>query len=153
MKKDTTKRALLLSVISIAVCLTMLVGSTFAWFTDSASTNVNNIQAGTLDIDIQDKDGNSLVGETLDFIKAAGHEDEDILWKPGCTYELPAIKIVNLGNLAFKFKLVLKGINGDEKLNEAIEWGFDAPEPDTEGEYHLKAEEDTEMITIIGHMK
>ena len=153
MKKNTTKKALLLSVISIVVCLTMLVGSTFAWFTDNASTSVNRIQAGTLDIDIQDEEGNSLVGKTLDFKKAEGHTTEEILWEPGCTYELEQFKIVNKGNLALKFKLVITGINGDEKLNEAIEWGFDAPEPDADGAYHLKPEADTGMILIIGRMK
>ena len=46
--KKTTKRALLSSVMAIVLCLAMLIGTTFAWFTDSASTAVNKIQAGTL---------------------------------------------------------------------------------------------------------
>ena len=48
-----TKRALLLSVMAMLVCVAMLVGTTFAWFTDSASTAVNKIQAGTLEIALE----------------------------------------------------------------------------------------------------
>ena len=48
--KKTTKRALLSSVMAMLICITMLIGTTFAWFTDSASTAVNKIQAGTLDV-------------------------------------------------------------------------------------------------------
>ena len=56
----STKRALLGSVMAMVLCLAMLVGSTFAWFTDTASTGVNKIQAGNLDIEIQDENGNAI---------------------------------------------------------------------------------------------
>ena len=52
-----TKRALLLSVMAMLVCVAMLVGTTFAWFTDSASTAVNKIQAGKLEIQLLAEDG------------------------------------------------------------------------------------------------
>ena len=108
-KSKATKRTLLLSVLAMLLCMVMLVGTTFAWFTDSASTAVNKIQAGTLDVQLLDKDGNSLEGKTLNFVKAAG--DEQILWEPGATYALPAIKIVNNGNLWLKYKVeVAEGI-------------------------------------------
>ena len=55
--RKSTKRALLGSVMAMVLCLAMLIGATFAWFTDTASTGVNKIQAGNLDIEIQDKDG------------------------------------------------------------------------------------------------
>ena len=48
MKHNTLKRALLLSITAMLMCAAMLVGTTFAWFTDSASTGVNRIQAGNL---------------------------------------------------------------------------------------------------------
>ena len=122
----TTKRALLSSVIAMLVCITMLIGTTFAWFTDSASTAVNKIQAGTLDIELQyqkaDSSWEDAEGKTLNFKKAVGHESEAILWEPGCTYELPAIRIKNNGNLALKYELAITGIKGDAKLNEAIVW-------------------------------
>ena len=52
MKKNTTKRSLLASVLALVMCVTMLVGTTFAWFTDSASVSVSKIEAGKLDIDV-----------------------------------------------------------------------------------------------------
>ena len=48
--RKSTKRALLGSVVAMVLCLAMLVGATFAWFTDTASTGVNKIQAGNLDV-------------------------------------------------------------------------------------------------------
>ena len=128
----TTKHALLSSVLAMLICVAMLIGTTFAWFTDSASTGVNKIQAGTLQIELQyatawAADGTPTAwanaeGQSLDFRKAAGHAGEAILWEPGCTYELPAIRIKNNGNLALKYELAITGIKGDAKLNEAIVW-------------------------------
>ena len=60
MKKNTTKRSLLASVLALAMCVTMLVGTTFAWFTDSASTSVNKIEAGRLNVKLLDEDGQPL---------------------------------------------------------------------------------------------
>ncbi len=97
-----------------------------AWFTDTASTGVNEIQAGKLDVALEMKDAAgkwvSAEGETLDFVKAAGAENEAILWEPGCTYTLPELRVVNNGNLALKYKVVITGIRGDAELNKAIEW-------------------------------
>ena len=52
--RKSTKRALLGSVMAMVLCLAMLVGATFAWFTDTASTGVNKIQAGNLDVQLVD---------------------------------------------------------------------------------------------------
>ena len=96
------------------MCVAMLIGTTFAWFTDTASTAVNKIQAGTLDVKLLAEDGvTSLEGATLEWQKAAGAEDEDILWEPGCRYKLQPIIIKNAGTLALKYKIVISGIAGD----------------------------------------
>ena len=124
--KKATKRALLTSVMALVMCVVMLVGTTFAWFTDTASTGVNKIQAGNLDIELEMKNASGgwdkAEGKTLQFKKAAGHESEEVLWEPGCRYELPELRIVNKGNLALKYKVIINGIEGDAKLNEAIDW-------------------------------
>ena len=60
MKNFSSKKALFLSVISMVICVSMLIGSTFAWFTDSATANVNTIQAGNLDVELVGKDGKTL---------------------------------------------------------------------------------------------
>ena len=152
--RKSTKRALLGSVMAMVLCLAMLVGATFAWFTDTASTGVNKIQAGNLDVALEMKDasGNwvSAEGKTLDFVKAADAKGEAILWEPGCTYTLPELRVVNNGNLALKYKVVITGINGSAKLNEAIEWTIG--DVAMGAEQHLAAGEGN-AFTIKGHMK
>lgn len=149
--KKATKRALLTSVMALVMCVVMLVGTTFAWFTDTASTAVNKIQAGNLDIKLLAEDGvTSLEGATLKWQKAAGAEDKDILWEPGCRYKLQPIIIKNAGNLALKYKVAITGIKGDAKLNEAIEWTINGVSLDEEKP--LLAGESAKLM-IEGHMK
>ena len=122
----TTKRALLSSVMAMLICITMLIGTTFAWFTDTASTAVNKIQSGKLDVALEmSTDGTnweSAEGKTLTFKTADNRAAGKILWEPGCTYELPKLRVVNNGNLALKYKIQITGIQGNAKLNEAIDW-------------------------------
>ncbi len=151
-----TKRSLLLSALALVMCVAMLIGSTFAWFTDSASTAVNTIQSGTLKVELQyqkaDGTWDNAEGKTLDFKKAANAPaDEKILWEPGCTYELPAIKVVNKGNLALQYQIVITGITGDAKLNEVIEWTYNDTTLKANG--MILPENESEAIVIKGHMK
>ena len=122
--QKATKRALLTSVMALVMCVVMLVGTTFAWFTDTASTGVNKIQAGNLDVDIIDLQGHSLDGKTLTWQKASGAANEDVLWEPGCTYYLTPFQIQNKGNLALKYQVLINGVSGSSKLLEALEFGF-----------------------------
>ena len=150
--RKSTKRALLGSIMAMVLCMAMLVGATFAWFTDTASTGVNKIQAGNLDVALEMKNAAgqwvSAEGKTLDFVKAAA--GEQVLWEPGCTYTLPELRVVNNGNLALKYKVIITGINGSAKLNEAIEWTIG--DVAMGAEQHLAAGE-SNAFTIKGHMK
>ena len=105
--KKATKRALLTSVMALVMCVVMLVGTTFAWFTDTASTAVNKIQAGNLDVDIIGENSNEHVA-TLNFTKANAATDagatEAVLWEPGCRYLTEGFRIANKGNLALTWK-------------------------------------------------
>ncbi len=146
----TTRKALLTSVMALVICVTMLMGTTFAWFTDTATVAVNKIQSGTLKIDLVDAEGNTLVGAPLEFID----KDENDLWEPGCRYTLPDVYVKNLGNLAVKYEVVITGINGDAKLNEAIEWTIDYGYEEGTNQGHLAVgDELSEPITISGTMK
>ena len=129
MKNFSSKKALFLSVISMVICVSMLIGSTFAWFTDSATANVNTIQAGNLDVELVKADGSPLT-TALGWVKAEGHDNEAVLWEPGCTYSLEGFKIRNAGNLALKYKVVISGLTGDATLLNAIE--FTVKKGDTE---------------------
>ena len=105
MKLKSKKSALLLSFTSLLLCFAMLVGSTFAWFTDTATTGVNKIQAGNLDVKLEYKNS-----ETEDFVEANENTKvfaEAAKWEPGHV-EYVVLKVSNEGNLALKYKL---GIN------------------------------------------
>ena len=124
-----TKHALIVSIMAMLLCVAMLAGTTFAWFTDTASTAVNKIQSGNLDValEMQNSDGSwaSAEGKTLTFKTADNRAADRILWEPGCTYELPKLRVVNNGNLALKYKIQITGIQGNAKLNEVIDWTID----------------------------
>ena len=154
MKKNSTKRSLLASVLALVMCVSMLVGTTFAWFTDTASTGVNKIQAGTLDVQLLDEQGNTLEGQTLSWKKAADGANQAVLWEPGCTYELQPIVIKNAGNLALKYKIVISGIQGDAALNNAIEWTITNTSTVTALDAdHALAAGASDTLTIKGHMR
>ena len=102
----STKRALITSALAILMCAAMLIGTTFAWFTDTASTGVNKIVSGNLKVDIIGANSDSHI-EKLNFTKAATTDAEagaEILWEPGCRYLTEGFRIANKGNLALKWK-------------------------------------------------
>ena len=134
--KRATKRALLTSILAICLCLVMLIGSTFAWFTDTASTGVNKIVAGNLDVDIvaaEQVEGKyvSLTGEGSKLawtqqVKGEGTETTTLttitdenkpLWEPGASFLTQGFKIKNAGNLALKWKAE---INKDNITNSKV---------------------------------
>ena len=173
--KKATKRALLTSVTALVMCVVMLAGTTFAWFTDTASTGVNKIQAGNLDVALEyatkwDNDGKvtkweNAEGKTLQFKTADGRTD-NILWEPGCRYQLPELRVVNKGNLALKYIIKVTGIEtnheavpGEPNLNDVITWEIkysdDAvwnAEADTFKAGYSLAPNASNVVTIKGEM-
>lgn len=148
-----TRKALLSSVVALLLCFSMLLGTTFAWFTDTATTRVNTIQAGTLDVELLDAQGHTLEGSTLAWQKANGSNDP-VLWEPGCTYSLQPITIKNSGNLALKYKVAITGIDGDTGLASVIDWTVEIGENEyTLGsDMHLTAGA-SDTLTISAHMQ
>ena len=142
----STKRALVSSALDIIMCVAMLIGTTFAWFNDTASTGVNKIQAGNLDIELQMKDNDdnwvNAEGKTLPFLVNGKipAEGTQILWEPGCTYYVPEVRVVNKGNLAVKFEYVneLLGVTG--KLAEVLELVFKTPVDANDEEVNIEPE-------------
>ncbi len=122
-KKKLTKRALLLSALSLLMCVSMLIGSTYAWFTDSVTSGNNKIIAGNLDIgvyyaypsdvvngDIPDENWKPVTADKSLFNK-------DALWEPGYT-EAVFLKFENEGTLALQYQLqvdILKEVIGKTK--------------------------------------
>ena len=116
--KKATKRALLTSIMALVMCVVMLVGTTFAWFTDTASTGVNKIQAGNLDVKLMYSTDMVEWKEATEQTKLF---DDNALWEPGYT-QVVYLKVVNAGNLALKYEAGFsknytsnrgKNVNGD----------------------------------------
>ncbi len=121
-----TKRALLASVLSVVLCCAMLIGGTFAWFTDSVTNTGNRIVAGNLEIDlIMDKEGTgtytSIADGEGDIFKDAtvAQNSNATLWEPGKT-QIVYLGVQNKGSLALKYNLLLNVT--DNGLAGALEY-------------------------------
>lgn len=129
-KVGGTKRALLTSVLALVLSLAMLAGSTFAWFTDTASTGVNRIVSGNLDVGLE-----YWGGAESGWLTAENSEDlfdKNALWEPGYT-QIIYLRVANNGNLALTYAMQITpvretvGVNvdGEEfKLSDYIKFGW-----------------------------
>ncbi len=106
--RKTTKRALISCLLALLICCTMLVGTTFAWFTDSETISGNKITAGTLDLVVSENNVLATV---------------DVLWEPG--YSAPFdFALTNAGSLWLKYELAIANLHYGETT--------DAEEKETE---------------------
>lgn len=116
--KRSTKRALALSFVSLLLCVSMFVGTTFAWFTDNVSSTNNIIKAGNLDVELYYQ--NDTVKAWKEVDSTTNVFKENTLWEPGHT-EVVYLKVKNAGTLALKYQLAInvaaekKGTNVDGK--------------------------------------
>ena len=82
-KKHSLKRSLIASIVVLCLCLTSLIGTTFAWFTDSVTSANNIIKTGTLDVKLEYsvlKDGVwTDYAEVTDATDVFGYNN----WEPG----------------------------------------------------------------------
>jgi len=103
-KRKTTKRALLLSALTLLMCVSMLVGSTFAWFTDSVTSAGNIIKSGSLQIAFEWADGD----EALDAANWQDASQTAIFnydkWEPGYV-QARHLRISNIGTLALRYQM------------------------------------------------
>ena len=99
-KMKNTKKSLIASGISLAVSVALLAGSTFAWFTDSVTNTGNKIQAGTLEIALNDGTDTALFSS------------EDFLWEPGRSQKATA-KVTNEGSLWLKYTMSFENVKLD----------------------------------------
>lgn len=115
------KKALAVSVASIMLCVVMLIASTFAWFSDVASTGDVTITAGNLDVDIVQAnlggDSTYTPGKSLENGSLFDDGIEKVLWEPGMMVKGIPFMIQNKGTLALKYKLY---VNAKAKENSEI---------------------------------
>lgn len=130
MTNKKTTRALLLAVVALILCASMLVGATFAWFTESVSSVNNIIKPGNLDVEVE-------YSTDLKDWKAFGEQsnvfDQNALWEPGYT-EVVYFRVKNEGSLALKYWLDVEvadetpstNVNGEEfYLSNFIKYGVE----------------------------
>lgn len=110
-----TKKALRGSLLALFLCIVLLIGTTFAWFTDTASTGVNKIQAGNLDVELE-------YSHNMVDWQAANENtqmfDDDVLWEPGHT-EVVYLRVRNAGNLALKYNIATNSYDMERGKNAA----------------------------------
>ena len=113
-QKNSTRKSLVLSVLSLLCCFAMLLGTTYAWFTDTVTSAGNTIQAGNLKIDLLHKVDNQWISlkETTDH-KVFDYDR----WEPGYT-RVELLDIQNLGTLALQYKLSLGIESGTEDVGK-----------------------------------
>ncbi len=128
MHKSQTKRALLTSVLALVLCVAMFASSTYAWFTDTASTGVNKITSGNLDVKLEYSTDNEnwKPAEGVDGIFSTDK------WEPGYT-QVVYFKVANAGALAFKYYVTTnissetegKNLEGNPfKLSDYLQFGI-----------------------------
>ena len=118
---NTTKRSFLTSLVSLVLCFTMFLGTTFAWFTDIVVSGGNIIQSGKLDAEMYWSD------EYLASTDSGWTQVKDNKpiftydnWEPGYT-EIKYIKVANAGNLNFKWKLSIEAEGRVTDLSDVID--------------------------------
>ena len=117
-QRNQTRRALLASVLSLVICGAMLVGTTFAWFTDSVTSGKNTIVAGNLDVELEYATVDS-TGALSGWKSVDGATDlfADGLWEPGYA-QVVYLRVSNLGTLALKYQFSINITNETPGTNE-----------------------------------
>lgn len=128
-----TKKILLSSVLSLVLCIAMLIGTTFAWFTDTVKVKAD-LQIGTLQIalrqyidekyqNIGTKEGNA------SYTQAENALFNGSVWQPGQT-EIYYLAVENLGSLPLNYHLQIE-VTGE--LSEVMEYAvFDGVQAGSE---------------------
>lgn len=116
-RRNVTRNALFTSILALLMCVSMLVSTTFAWFTDEVVTGMNTIAAGNLDVELY-ANGEQVKADTPLF-----KLEDPNLWEPGVVvYE--NLQVANVGTLALQYQMSLNfgsenDLNG-RKLSEVL---------------------------------
>lgn len=106
--KSSVRRSLIVSATALVLTVALLIGTTFAWFTDTVTSGKNTIKSGNLDVALEHKVGNNW--ENVDSNTTVFKEEGSTLWEPGHV-EYAVLKVVNKGSLALKYQLSVNVAN------------------------------------------
>ena len=126
----STKRALFASAMALLLCFSMLLGTTYAWFTDSVTSVGNKIVAGTLDVDLYiwnsaaesveiTEDSAPIFGEGA----VAQDKNSATLWEPGKT-QVAYLSIKNNGNLDLKYQVAIEAYGETNGLLDVLSYSI-----------------------------
>ena len=101
MTKNIKLFSLIMNVVAIVIASVLLIGATFAWFSDEATSSGNKIKAGTLKVDLALLDPEQDAWVSLKGNNAPIFDYEN--WEPGYT-DIKVLKVENEGSLALKWK-------------------------------------------------
>jgi len=151
------KSALITSIVSVILCLAMLLGGTFAYFSSDVTGNVATIQTGYLSFnafyDINNGPDQAMytAGTQLSFVNVA--DSSQTLWVPGESYVLPAIYFSNLGNIKCTVGYELKFSDVDVDLLNVIDFKVTVDDvtcalPKFDGDSATAASPNGETVTV-----
>ncbi len=125
-RTNSIKKALLTGIFALVVCFSMLIGTTYAWFTDSVSSAGNIITAGSLDVEMYWADGTD-DPEATNWNDASQTAIFDYdRWEPGYV-DVKHVKVSNEGTLAIKYDFYIQPDGEVSKLAEVIDVYFVDP--------------------------
>ncbi len=177
-----TRRALSASILSVVLCAAMLIGTTFAWFTDSVTSGRNQIVAGNLDVELEYATATEGTLGGWTSVNDATDLFGDGLWEPGYA-QVVYLRVSNLGSLALKYQLSMNilsetagvNVNGQTfNLSDYLQYGavlnqsvpfanrdaaMDAVTSPvalstayTSGEMHLEANAEPQYLALVVYM-
>ena len=177
-----TKRALVASVLALVVCAAMLIGTTFAWFTDSVTSGRNTIVAGNLDVELEYATATEGTLGGWTSVNDATDLFGDGLWEPGYA-QVVYLRVRNAGTLALRYQLSMNilsetagvNVNGQTfNLSDYLQYGavlnqsvpfanrdaaMDAVTGPvalstayTSGEMHLEANAEPQYLALVVYM-
>ncbi|MBQ8430498.1 MAG: right-handed parallel beta-helix repeat-containing protein [Clostridia bacterium] len=117
-KTKSLKKALICSVMSLVMCLSMLVGTTFAWFTDSVTNNVNQIVSGNLDVELWHTTDYTTDATAYEVVESDTTLYDELVWVHGAdshqvtdwqpnVMSTEGFKIENKGSLPLQYSFSL----------------------------------------------
>lgn len=105
-EKTNTLQAYFISLTGLVLCVTMFFGTTYAWFTSGVTNTGNEIYIGTLDVELEKKNGENWesLSAVTNGINNTKLYTNGVRWEPGYT-SLETLRVTDKGELAFDYTL------------------------------------------------
>lgn len=104
--KSTLQQTYFISLLCMVLCVSMFLGTSYAWFTSNVTSPQNEIYIGILNVGLykQEVVEQQTVWTDLSAENVKFFDSDNVYWEPGYTM-LETVQVKNNGNLAFKYVL------------------------------------------------